>query len=261
MTVPANLDSGAMFSFEPASLFANGEAGGWYDPSDLSTLWQDTAGTTAVTASNQSVARIDDKSGNGRHLTQGTTTSRPTYQESGGVHWLQFDGSDDLLVTSSNATPMFSNAAFLIAASSQDQADAIGASFGEGYLGADIYRVGVYHDTRSSPRVTAIFQPNGGPPLTVDNDSEITGDPALFSFNSNGTTGGGYIDNVMQGSSISTSANFAANTNIFMGVTPIRENLGLYLDGNIYGALIVDRELTSQERFNLNNWLSKRAGI
>ena len=32
--------------FNPASLFANGEEGAWYDPSDLSTLFQDTAGAT-----------------------------------------------------------------------------------------------------------------------------------------------------------------------------------------------------------------------
>jgi len=36
--------SGVLFS--PSSLFANDEAGAWYDPSDLSTLFQDTAGTT-----------------------------------------------------------------------------------------------------------------------------------------------------------------------------------------------------------------------
>lgn len=48
--------------FSPASLFANGEAGGWYDPSDMSTLFQDAAGTTPVTASGQPVGLMLDKS-------------------------------------------------------------------------------------------------------------------------------------------------------------------------------------------------------
>ena len=49
-------------------LFSNGENGFWYDASDTSVLFTDTAGTTAVTAVGQQVKRINDKSGNGNHL-------------------------------------------------------------------------------------------------------------------------------------------------------------------------------------------------
>lgn len=48
-----------------------------YDPSDMSTLWQDSAGTTPVTAVEQPVGRMLDKSGNGHHAIQATTTKRP----------------------------------------------------------------------------------------------------------------------------------------------------------------------------------------
>ena len=65
-------------SFSPLSLFAASEPGLWYDFGDLSTLFQDTAGTTPVTAAGQSVARINDKSGRGNHATQSTSLSRPT---------------------------------------------------------------------------------------------------------------------------------------------------------------------------------------
>jgi hypothetical protein len=41
--------------FTPASFFANGEQGWWYDPSNFSTLFQDSAGTTPVTAVEQPV--------------------------------------------------------------------------------------------------------------------------------------------------------------------------------------------------------------
>lgn len=43
-------------------LFAAGEQGAWYDPSDLSTLYQDSAGTTPVTALGQPVGLMLDKS-------------------------------------------------------------------------------------------------------------------------------------------------------------------------------------------------------
>jgi hypothetical protein len=48
--------------FNPASLFGLNEQGVWYDPSDLSTLFTDTAGTTPVTTPGQTVALMLDKS-------------------------------------------------------------------------------------------------------------------------------------------------------------------------------------------------------
>ena len=86
--------------FSPLSLFAASEPGCWFDPSDLSTLFQDAAGTTPVTAAGQSVGLMLDKSGRGNHATQSTSLSRPTYQvDSNGRGHLLFDGSDDFLVT------------------------------------------------------------------------------------------------------------------------------------------------------------------
>ena len=83
-------------AFNPITLFANGEQGAWYDPSDLSTLFQDDAGTTPVTEPGQTVGLMLDKSGNANHATQSTAESRPVYQAGGGLHWLEFDGVDDL---------------------------------------------------------------------------------------------------------------------------------------------------------------------
>lgn len=84
------------------SLFANNEKGVWYDPSDFSTMFQDAAGTTPVTAVGQPVGCILDKSGRGNHATQATATSRPTLQQdSGGRYYLLFDGVDDWLQTGS----------------------------------------------------------------------------------------------------------------------------------------------------------------
>lgn len=73
----------------------------WYDPSDLSTLFQDSAGTTPVTAVGQQVGRMLDKSGRGNHATQTTLTSRPILQiDANGKYYLDCDGVDDWMVTS-----------------------------------------------------------------------------------------------------------------------------------------------------------------
>jgi len=77
VSLRGQLLSGSRFS--PLSLFTTSEPGFWYDPSDLTTMFQDTAGTTPVTTPGQTVARINDKSGRGNNATQATAASRPTY--------------------------------------------------------------------------------------------------------------------------------------------------------------------------------------
>jgi hypothetical protein len=69
----------AWSGYNTLSLFSNGKQGVWYDPSDLSTLFQDSAGTTPVTTAGQPVGKMLDKSGRGNHATQATSAKRPTY--------------------------------------------------------------------------------------------------------------------------------------------------------------------------------------
>ncbi|WP_310530711.1 hypothetical protein [Novosphingobium sp.] len=87
--------------FGPATFFASGEEGFWYDPSDFTTMFQDTAATVPVTAAGQTVARINDKSGRGNHATQASAGQRPTLRQHGTTlkYYLEFDGVDDNLTT------------------------------------------------------------------------------------------------------------------------------------------------------------------
>jgi hypothetical protein len=48
--------------FSPLELFASGESGVWYDPSDLTTLFQDSLGTTPVASDGDPVGLMLDKS-------------------------------------------------------------------------------------------------------------------------------------------------------------------------------------------------------
>lgn len=93
-------DRHSPFRFNPATLFIGGAVkGAFYDPSDLSTLFQDAAGTTPVTAIGDPVGRILDKSGNGNHATQSAAASRPLLQQTNGLYHLTFDGSNDSMLT------------------------------------------------------------------------------------------------------------------------------------------------------------------
>lgn len=78
--------------------------GVWFDASDSLTLFDATTGGSFVAAGG-AVARWEDKSGNGRHATQATSTKRPLRSTASvnGRDALLFDGSTDKLVYSGPA--------------------------------------------------------------------------------------------------------------------------------------------------------------
>ena len=70
-----------------------------FSPLDLSpALWLDASDTATITASSGSVSQWDDKSGNGRNVTQGTAAAQPTTgtRTLNGLNVVDFDGNDFL---------------------------------------------------------------------------------------------------------------------------------------------------------------------
>ena len=61
--------------------FRGGEVGFAYDPNDLTTLYQDAAGTTPVTGAGQPVGLVKDKSGRNNHAYQTVSASRPILRQ------------------------------------------------------------------------------------------------------------------------------------------------------------------------------------
>jgi len=94
--------SSASGSVTPAGAFTPPGINGlalWLDAADANTLFDATSGGSLV-AANGGVARWEDKSGNGRHVTQSTAGNRPTRKtnQQNGLDTLLFDGSNDSLV-------------------------------------------------------------------------------------------------------------------------------------------------------------------
>ena len=72
----------------------------WLDASDSSTLFDAVSGGSLV-AADGAVARWEDKSGNGRHATQGTEIRKPLRKAAvqNSLDVISFDGSNDYLAT------------------------------------------------------------------------------------------------------------------------------------------------------------------
>lgn len=83
-------------AFDPATLALHL----WLDPSDLATLFQDSAHTTAVTADADPVGAIFNKGSVADYFIQATAGARPLYKVTGALKGVWFDGVDDVLAGS-----------------------------------------------------------------------------------------------------------------------------------------------------------------
>ena len=71
----------------------------WFDGSDITRLFQDSAKTTPVTSDGDVIGAVEDKSGNGNDATQAITASKPLYKTAikNGLSVVRLDGVDDFL--------------------------------------------------------------------------------------------------------------------------------------------------------------------
>jgi hypothetical protein len=86
--------------FWPGMLFASGEQGFLFI-NDISTMYQDSAGTTPAVLE-QPVGKWLDQSGRGNHATQPTSANRPTLkQDAKGNYYVHFNGTNQWMQTGS----------------------------------------------------------------------------------------------------------------------------------------------------------------
>jgi len=233
--------------FDPSDLFASGEQGVFFDPSDLSTMFQDSAGLTPVTADGQPVGKILDKSGRGNHASQATASKRPLYKTSGGLHWLQFDGVDDVLVTAS--------------------AIGISAAPISYFFGLVNNNTSVEKWISASTRYTLSAQPSGVPRFTAASAKDYDGSTGFF-VQSVKTIGAWLYDNLFDVSfrkdgalreTVLGSIDAHVNENILsIGATP---NSGFPLNGNVYSLIILGRLATTQEITDTETWVASKTGV
>ncbi len=233
-------------AFSPLSLFT-GAGGGWWDPSDLSTMWQDTSGTIPAVL-NSPVARIDDKSGNGHNFTQSTSNMQPLLKQDGsGRYYLQFDGVNDVMGSSFTLAQPYTR------------------------IGTIAQNVWV---SANGPRLFGSGSPNGGylyqNPSPSPNIQMYAGANGCFNSGLAVATAG-VVSEFFSGPSSSLTVNNGSPTT---SCDPGGSSIGSpYVMGagdatgvspanmSVYGTLLIGRALTSPETANLRTWMGAKAGL
>jgi len=98
-------------AWTPAQLFASGEQGVWYDPSDLTSMYTDRAGTVSPsvigTVADQTIGKVNDKSGRGNHAVAPSDAARPLL--SARVNLLTYSEDFTNVLWSKNGATIVSN--------------------------------------------------------------------------------------------------------------------------------------------------------
>lgn len=153
-------------------LFANNEQGFAYDPNDLSTMFQDAAGTVSVAGVGQPVGLILDKSGRNNHARQTTSAARPILQQT------PILGSEIIQDTEFNDPSYWTTAATINV--SGGFANFVGATSGHSIVRSDIITLGKTYQLTFT--ISAIS--SGAIRLSI---SLGTGTKILGNFNKAGT--------------------------------------------------------------------------
>lgn len=247
---------GSAVAFTPASL-SSGTA--WYDPSDLSTMFQDVLAMTAVTASGQTCQRVNDKFGSGRYMANATAGTSPAYTSSSGLHYLLGDGTDDEL----NGTLSTTLASGIITASAYEVC--IGARIASsstntanGYDNKGILsETGGYFNSGYARSSNAIGGFNWHSGTKTVEDSYTFGTDVVISqrHESNSL----YI-RLNSATEVSTAS--VLDTDVLTGTVRLFRTLASgSLSARIYGIVVCNAVLSSTERNDLRTWMAAKSGV
>lgn len=241
-------------------LFANGEQGFAYDPDDLSTMYQDAAGTVLVTAVGQPVGLIRDKSGRNNHAFQTNSASRPILRKNAvtGANYLEFDGSDDFLqansidFTATDKVSLFTGVRRL-----SDAGVSIIAEFSanSGLNTNSFYLVALstgalqFNSRGSGNSATTSSQRFPAPAsVVISSIGDISGKVSKIRANS-----GGYAVNVGD-----QGAGNYGNYPLYIGR---RGGTALPFNGHIYGLIGIGKLVSGSETTAIEKALAKRIGV
>jgi len=229
------------------ALFANGEQGAYYDPSDSSTVFQDAAMTTPA-GDGDPVGAIMDKSGNGNHITQSTAASRPALRNVGGLWYLEFDGTDDFLACAPILTG--TQTAVMGGIARRDLSE-IEACFVQDHSGVGR---AVYVPTRTVGNTKMGYV--DGSAVNVSTPTQDT-NPHVYSWVRDGGAMEMRFDGIADSFTGNSTAAHSETDDFEIG----RRDATAESTVNIYGVVVVSDLLTSGEVDTAESWLAEKTGV
>lgn len=227
---------------------------GWWDTSDLTTLFQDDAGATPVTATNDPVGMWKDKSGSARNFIQsGASSIKPTYQGAGGG--ISFDGGDYLTLYSQSTT---FTAQTVLAVVKLEAAGNIGARvFNQVSAGGNDYNAtGHYIPIRRASSLTLVGgYATGGDRATVTNANGVK---SLIIARHSGSAIVNRINGV-DGSSYSHSLSYTPERmRLMSNLVAANDGPGETGAGTFYELLVFNTALSTTDRAALETYLNAK---
>lgn len=243
--------AGGAPSFDPTQLFQSGEAGGWWDVQDLSTMFQNSDGTTSV-AVGDPVGYLADKSGNGNHLIQATAGARPILrQDGGGFYYLECDGSDDRLTVAFALSQPFYRCSVINQAVWTN---------GRCLMGGGSAQAGVLQQASVSPQIRFY----SGSSSISRTASLAVGEKAVV-YEGHGVTEGSFSNRFRKNFGTVENMGTGSGTNAPGGLTVGADyNVGtLFGRVNFYGAIVNkgDNTLEADHLTNIINYLAGECGV
>jgi len=245
----------------PTNLFRNGQRGAFYDPSDLSTLFQDSSGNTPVTSDGDPVGLMLDKSGNDNHAFQTNNSNRPTYQTDGNLHWIFGDGSNHFLITD-EITPIARDSTgiyFSFACNSKDSirisqysAPTNSRNFSTVARGLDGNT-----DYYAGTQLSTSFDLNK---LSVVDFPKNTAHVFSFNWDSPNSFNVGQTNNQTKIDSPETLASVGTFTSQPLEIFSIN-NGDLLTRGRIYGIFVIGDVLTETQSNSLKEYMASKGGV
>lgn len=244
------------FIFTPASVSPSL----WLDPSNLTTLFQDSGGTGAVTANNDPVGYVGDLSGGANNFIQATAGARPLYNTASTLRWLTFDGTDDVVESVTNMSNWMSASVLDILFAVN--AVSIGTDSGAGYLNDAVFtdktngEIGLCLRTTSSSGLTA-WGYDGG--FKYAPDTYAAGTKAVMHMRH---TGGNVSLTINNNTTVTTAlGNSPVTSTAVHWYLAASYSLVVYSNIELYGVIARTTIFTALELAQLKTWLGAKMGI
>ena len=244
----------------PTELFSTGAQGAFYLP-EPENLYQNAAMTIPVTASGDPVGAMMDLSGNGNHATQTVSASRPTYQTDGILHWLQFDGVDDYLVTTQNIGISGADLRSVLTAVTVNTTDSIAVSWGVQTTGKACHQRIVDQALKSQFWAVDLQTADGTVPTSSSNvlSNLFYGNP-IGALDSEGVGADARINGVYK-PWVSRSGGDVNTTDTELTIGSRSGGSINFTGGSIYGVIVRSGLPNTTDLNNAESYLASLAGI